>query len=47
MNWYLEIKMPSFGVANLRNGWRLRAIRALNLNTLIAIYAVQNKSEIS
>ena len=45
MNSYLAIKMTSFGVANLRNGQPLRAIRTLNLNILITIYFGQNKSE--
>jgi hypothetical protein len=34
MNSYLAPKMSSFCVANLRNSWLLRAIRALNLNIL-------------
>ena len=32
MNSYLVSKMSIFRVANLRNSWLLRAIRALNLN---------------
>jgi len=46
MSSYLAIKMSSFGVANLRNGWPLRAIRALNLKILITIYFAQNKSKV-
>jgi hypothetical protein len=34
MDSYLARKLSSFGVANLRNGQPLRAIRALNLNIL-------------
>jgi hypothetical protein len=34
MNSYLAPKISSFCVAHLRNSWLLRAIRALNLNTL-------------
>ena len=34
MNESLESKMSNFFVANLRNSWLLRAIRALNLNIL-------------
>ena len=34
VNSYPGCKISSFGVANLRNGQPLRAIRALNLNIL-------------
>jgi hypothetical protein len=34
MNENIESKISNFFVANLRNSWLLRAIRALNLNIL-------------
>jgi len=46
MNSFLEPKMSSFGVANLRNNQLLRTIRVLNLKILGSIYFVQNKSEV-
>ena len=35
MNRHLVAKMHRFGVADLRNSWLLRAIRALNRHILI------------
>ena len=46
VNSYLAFKRSSFGVANLRNSWLLRAIPALNLNILNTIYFAQNRSEV-
>ncbi|GMR08210.1 MAG: hypothetical protein BMS9Abin26_1215 [Gammaproteobacteria bacterium] len=46
MNLHLTPKISSFCVANLRNSWLLRAVRALNLNILDAICFVQNKPEV-
>ncbi|GMR08518.1 MAG: hypothetical protein BMS9Abin26_1523 [Gammaproteobacteria bacterium] len=46
MNLHLTSKISSFCVANLRNSWLLRAIRALNLNILDTICFAQNKSEV-
>jgi hypothetical protein len=42
MNSYLAPEMPSFCVANLRNSWLLRAIRALNLGISGTIYFVHD-----